>query len=509
MDELLRRQTVTVSRSVLDAREEYLFSGDYVLPEYCPDVAVVLKCRITPRVQNRRISGEQLQLDGTAAVQVLYLDEERQCVREAEFSQPLSCTLRAEGIGESALVRVSMTPEYVNCRATSPRRLEVRGSFAVLAQADAAVTVELATPQEENGLYVQTAQASLSLPRASAEKIVALSEVLDFDSELPEAEQLLGGECTAAVQECKLLAGKAIVKGQVIVHRLYTDDSAKGTTHALDYTMPFGQILDLEGAQEGMLCTADVSILSDAERCVLNASGQSAALEVNARLLLQVQVYEPSTVPLVLDAYHTGYPVTLERQELSLRTPVGCLRQTATVQKSLDLPADNLQELIDVWVQPSAMPAVCDNGRVQLPGRLLVCMLVRDTDGVIAYYERPEEFSLEYTAQGSEAQAAFAAMGVGYTAASGKLELRVNLAVSVTLFGRVEQRVVSEASLREDQPYPPQKAAVKIYYAQPGERVWDIARDCHTAPAFIREENHLTGNNDTLTAKTVLIVPMA
>ena len=119
MDGLLRRQTVTVSRSVLDAREEYLFSGDYVLPEYCPDVAVVLKCRITPRVQNRRISGEQLQLDGTAAVQVLYLDEERQCVREAEFSQPLSCTLRAEGIGESALVRVSMTPEYVNCRATS------------------------------------------------------------------------------------------------------------------------------------------------------------------------------------------------------------------------------------------------------------------------------------------------------------------------------------------------------------------------------------------------------
>ena len=46
---------------------------------------------------------------------------------------------------------------------------------------------------------------------------------------------------------------------------------------------------------------------------------------------------------------------------------------------------------------------------------------------------------------------------------------------------------------------------MRLYYADAGESVWDIARRCHTSPDAVREENDL--RDEVLLAKTVLLIP--
>ncbi len=507
MDNLMQKRTVPVTRSVMDAQEEYVLSGDFVLPEYCPDVAVVLKCAISPRIQSRQWNGGQLTLDGTAVVRVLYLDEERRCVRAAEFSQPLSCTLQGGGQPEGVPVQVTLTPEYANCRATGPRRLEVRGAFRIHAVAESTGEEELMETAEGDGqLFTRQTQTTVCFPRASAEKLLTVQEVLDFDVGLPEAEQLLWGDCTAAVQECKLLTGKAIVKGQLHIHCLYTENATEGTVYPLHFTVPFSQILDLDGGEEGMPCVADVSVLSDTMRIVPNIDGKNTALEVMAKLLVQCRLYAAETVSLVLDAYRTDCPVEPETRELALPNITGVHYDTATVQRSMELPVDDLTEILDVWVQPLGLSGACANGTAVLSGKMTVSMLVRDRDGAVAYYERPEELRLEYPAQGTSAQADCTVLGTEYSVVSGKLELRVPLAVTVVERQRQEYRVVQQLHTQTDRAYPSETAAIKVYYAEPGESVWDIARECHTSPAGICQENGVT--EEPLAKRTVLIVPM-
>lgn len=506
MEQICRKQTVAVSRPVMDVQEEYTLSGDFVLPEYCPDVAVVLKCLITPYIVSRQWSGDQLMLSGTATVRVLYLDEERQCVREAEFSQPVSCTMHADGQPENAMVQITLTPEYANCRATSPRRLEVSGAFLIHASAETAGELELLSACQDDSLYTKTATVRTTAPKTCAERILAINELLDFDSNLPEAEQLLGGECQPSVQECKLLSGKAIVKGQLHIHQLYTDDSRKGSTYVLEYDLPFSQILDVEDVQEGELCTAQVTLLSDTQRLALNSTGQNAALEFTAKLLVQVQVYIEGSAELVTDAFCCRCPAALETQDLQLRALTDVQRQTATVEKDLELPGTDTQEILDIWAQPMALPGRCENGKAILEGRLLICLLVRDADGAVAYYERPEEFRLEYPAQGDTVQPTYTVTGVRYTVAGGHLQLRVQLQMTLTQWEQCCLSVVRDIALQEEQAYPADRAALKLYYAQPGERVFDIARQCHASPASIKAENEL--REDTLPGKTVLLIPM-
>ncbi len=512
MEQLLQRQKMTITRVVLDATEDYVISGDYILPEYCPDVAVVLKCLVTPHLQSRRWSGDAFVVDGMAVVRVLYLDEERSCVREAEFTQPINCTLRGQSGCEAVPVQVCMIQDYVNCRAVSPRRIEVRGGFTVRACAEQADVMELPCAAAEDRLYTKCMNRTVTAPLSCGDKMITVNETLAFDSGLPAAEQLLGGDCSAAVTEVKLLTDKAIVKGQIYLHQLYTDDSVGGTTYVLEYTVPFSAIMDVDGVRDGQLYTARVSVLTDTEECLAGANGQNTALGFSAKLLIQLSTYEKTAVQLLTDAYHPDCPAALSTDTVSLRSLTDAFCQTATLQKSVALPADNLREIIDAWVMPMTPVGRLENGRVELDIPIMVSILVRDTDGVIAYYERAEDCHIACTqpmpyadtgAINVHAQATV--MGLSYAAIGDKLDLHLTLVTAAELWETIEEQVITDIALQRENAYAVDGTAVRLYYADAGESVWDIARHCHTSPDAVREENDL--HDEVLTAKTVLLIP--
>jgi hypothetical protein len=58
----------------------------------------------------------------------------------------------------------------------------------------------------------------------------------------------------------------------------------------------------------------------------------------------------------------------------------------------------------------------------------------------------------------------------------------------------------------ENAAFPSEKAALKIYFANSGESVWEVAKACHTSMDAVMEENSLGG--DVLTKDTMLLVPL-
>lgn len=506
MDELLKRCPTTLSHNAIRGCEECGVSGDFTLPDYCPDIAVILKCILFPCVQNRQWSGERLLVDGTANLRVLYLDEERRCLHSVEFSLPFSCTVAAEGQGEAAAVELRLSTKYVNCRAVSPRRLEVRGAVVVDACAETVCKCELSAPIPQKGLCARECTVESTYPVGCAEKILTVSEALSFPEALPPSEMLLGGDCRAVIRECKLLSGKAIIKGQLFVHQLYTDNPDIGSTHCLDFVLPFSQIMDLEGAEDGLPYQACVQILSDTEHCAVGPDGESSILEITAKLLIQLRVFGCEKVDLLLDAYHTDYPIAVDTEEVHIGNYMGTKWENTVLPMPIPLPPGGCTEIVDVWVQPQECGTQVANGSVTLKGRVLVCILSRDADGQIVYTEQPEDYRLDYACEGNAVAAHIVVTELYYRVVENQLELKVGLSVELRMQHHTGYRAVQSITVRNETPFVKDKATMLLYYASPGEKIWDIGCRCHTLPEGICQENGL--EEDVVNKPQVLLVPI-
>lgn len=506
MEPLLKKRSVQLSQRIMDKSEECAISGEYILPEYCPDIAVILKCFAYPHVQNRQWSGDQLLIDGAADMRVLYLDEDRQCVRSLEFVQPFSCAVRGNGNMDVTAVELHLVTKYLTCRAVSPRRVEFRGAITISAVAECAVLADMAEPLEVNGFFARTQKVPITIPGTICEKVMSVTESLEFDRSLPPAEMLLGGECRAVVKEYKILAGKVIIKGMVYIHQLYTDSLEGMDTYSLDYSVPFSQIMDVPDAREDLACKSSVQVLSDAERCSVGPDGENTMLDIVIKLLIQVQVYQPYEVMLLQDAFHSRYPVSAKTEEMYLSSFVGQHCEETKLTLETAMPSGQWREVVDAWVQWQDAQDECSDGKLIRKGRVLIVCIARDADGEIACHESMEEYRLAFPVQGNDASVNLHATEVRCKIHEGKLEVQVALIVSITEWKRMHCCAISDLSLVEEAPYPKSKANALLYYAHGGESLWDIGRLCHTAPQGIAQENNLSG--EFVDDACVLIVPV-
>ncbi len=506
MDFQVMNRAVPVNETLFDDFDERPVDCDFVLPDYCPDIAAVLKCTLKPVIQSKQLSGDRLLVDGQATIRVMYLDEGRKCVRCCEFSQPFTSTFSVKNAGVNACIRATAKTDYVNCRATSPRRLDVHGAFTVKLKITAQGSREVVNEAKGAGMYTRCACLSTSVPAASAEKTFSISEVLDLGSGHQPAEALIRGEAVPRLTDCKLLANKAILKGDIQLKNLYASDVSAGTMETVRHEIPFSQIVDVEGLSDEWLCEVSLSVVASDIHITANQNGENCLLSVTIKLLAQLQCTATEGCEVVTDAYSAQCPLHLETGRLDARHLTHVRRDTSVVKEAFELPPDGVSEIVDVWCEASPLAERCEDGRAFVDGRMLISLLARDPGGAMAYYERPADFTLAFDERCDSMDADLQVTQVEYAIVGGKVELRVELDVARSCYEDQNCLAVTAVSADENASFPPEKAALKIYYAAGGESIWEIAKKCHTSMQAVMEENNLSG--EILPEDTMLLVPL-
>ncbi len=500
-------KAVPVCETVVNAVSELPVDGDFILPEYCPDVATVLKCHMTVTVQSRQLSGDRYMVDGTVLLGVLYLDEERRCVRTCEFSQPFSTVFSLPSPSPQSFFTLQVHNDYVNCRAIGPRRLDIHGAFSVQLTVKAAVEKAWITAVQGDGVHTRRVLLTHTVPAAFQEKSFTLNEVMELSNGHHAAEAILYTAVTPLVSECKVLLNKAIVKGTVQVYVLYLIDPQNGATEMVEAEIPFSQIVDMEGLSEEWVCDATATLTASDVRIDASQSGEAVRLAVTAKVLCELYGWRLEQVEAVCDAYSSHCPLITETQSVQVKKLHGVLRDEQTVRHTCELPSEDIQEILGLWCTPLSAAMTKEGEKVTLEGRLMWCMLVQDSRGEVSYFERTEPFSLPYTDGGWDAAPTVQVRRTEHqTVGGGKMELHTCLFVTRRCETTEDHTVLSCVSADESAAYPIDKAALKIVYAERGESLWEIARRSRTAVETIMEENHLTG--DTLAADTMLLIPL-
>lgn len=502
-------RTIAIPETVFDDVTECPVDCNFTLPDYLPEISTVLKCLMKPVIQSHQVSGDRVMADGTIYLQFLYLDEERKCVRSFEHLQPFTAAFTVKNLKTFDDITLVATLGYLNCRATGPRGVGVHGAFSVRLTLMSQIPMEVVESTENKNVFYKGEKICNTLLDTCTQKQFSINEVLEIGRNLP-AEQLLRNEAVAVITECKQLPEKAIVKGDILLRTYYVTDTQTGMVDCTKSRIPFSQIVDAEGMTEEKLCHCQADILLCDVHVTQNSNDDNSLLSVTLKVSLQLRTYSEECCTVMTDVFHTEFPLKLQTQRL-MSTQILSLQQgNQTLRETIDLPDNDIADVVDVWCDMVATETSCEENTATAKARLNTCMITRDANGTLSYYERTADTSVTFEECCEQLSVQFTVIDCEYHRNGTQLELQLQVAFTRKCLSSHTCLAVIALSIDESTPYTQEAGtegcSLKAYFAKIGESVWDIAKKQHTSPWQLQEENELT--EEVLKEDKVLLIPM-
>jgi len=510
MELQLKQQVLSVQALALDCSLEQSVEGDVLLPDYCPDIQRVLCCQLRCLPGESRAEGQRLSISGELRATVLYLSESG-ALRGVDYKQPFQRQVESRLPLRDPLVQLSCRVSYLNCRAVSSRRLELRGAVTLNLRAVSGGREQLLSEGSGNGLQLRRQDLERDCCLCWGENSLSVKEELDLAGR-PPVGQLLWSQAQARLTDQKLLPGKLLCKVELCVSLLYQPLSKEEDTapQQLSYNIPLSLIVPVEGSQEDCGCSVELELCGWDLQPRSDANGEQTILAVEAQVRAKALVHGPCQLSLVRDAYSTRCAAKLEEKELSFLSFVRPVQETQRLRENLSC-SGSPKALLAQWCQPGELRCASGSQGLQLTGSVELFALVQLEEGGLELCQKtlPIEQSLPQEGEGQFLllMPRLCCNDLEGRLSGGSVELRGSVELSGCLYSLELCRAVADLSLDESQPK--QRArdwALGVYYADQGESVWDIGKSYNTSVQAIMDENGL--DQDCLPQRTMLLIPM-
>lgn len=416
-----------------------------------------------------------------------------------------------KGTPQNAVVFTKARVDYINCRAVSPRKLDIHGAFSICAKVTCRSKLDVVCNIPESGIQQKRKQLEVSSVTGTAQQIFSVEEVLEIGQGKPGAESILRTDVTAVVHDYKTVANKLVLKGEALIKVLYVGSLEEGELETMEYSIPVSQIVNADGVQETSLCDTKLEVLGYDVQIRTDSAGEDSLLAVDIKLAATVIAYSETSIQAVTDAYSTQYDLDLEYKNMEFDHLLEFIKDSYIYKNTVDM-GNSITRVIDVWNEISSITAQQENGQILFKGKFNACILAVNGDGEPVYTEKMMEFEYAHDWAGRpeaiKCDAGVTVLSLSYRiTGSNGIEVRAELGFTASVRQSESYRVICSVSADESKPKPKDNAAsLIIYYADAGETIWNIARAYCTSVEAIQQENDLMG--DTIETRSMLLIPV-
>lgn len=505
----LSRQPVFIQETVLNTTAEQPVEGDLLLPDYCPDMVRILKCTVEPTITQAVAGGDKLLMDGVAVAHIYYKSEARQ-VCHASFKMPFSKSMELKNAGANPQVTVRPEMGYCNCRVVNQRRIDLRGAVNLHCKVVALREESLVGEAQGMGVCCRHKKMEGTKLLAQGSRPFTLRQDVELGAGKPPIASALRADMLPSQVEVKVIAGKLITKGEMTLHLLYLCEGEENHQEAVGLTLPVSQIFDVEGVEEGALCTVSYTVGDCEVQPKPDLDGEARMVSVEATLFANLSVYRTEEMDVITDGYSTKYDCRMQNRTLPFGKALPPVNDTITLKEQLELP-EEVERIVHLWCKPYGCESGYEGGTMTLRGKVQVCLFGCDREGSMEYYDRSLDFSYKLETgcpcDWVESDLSVGLLSCGYTMAGVGAELTVLLSVTGTVLCCQKQQVLTDITVDEGHPIPRENSScLTIYFSEMGESVWDIAKRYNTSPAMILEENALA--EEELLGARMLLIPV-
>jgi len=379
-------QTVKVNKNVFRQKVEHPFDAEIVLPDYCPDIHRVLKCRVTANVAQRSAENGKINIDGVVCLNLIYCDKD--CgVRTFDAQTPFTKTIDYASTEGLHSVDVDCRTDYCNCRATTERSVDVHAAISLAVCVVACGEVDVIADIDAPHIHMKRNMAPASSPSGRAEKYILINDEVSLPDKNPAIRNILRNDLSVVINDKRIIGNRVVVKGDILLSVLYFGEETVDC-ESFKETIPFNQVIEVQGITENCTCIVKPDIVSAELMPRTGMSGDMRVISASVKLYLCVSAFCEGEIPYLTDAYSTKYDMQLGFSDVCFEKVVKNINENIKLKHSLDIPFTSDVQIVDAWCNPMLLGVSTENDGAKVNGNMQVCVIVRDKQGEPSYYER-------------------------------------------------------------------------------------------------------------------------
>lgn len=473
------------------------------------EIKKILKSYSKTTVSTKYVTDKAVTLEGTVSIWVIYTDE-KGCLSSDEHTSFFSKTLQSDANLTDGTVTATVCDERVETKIIGGASVSVCAKAGIEVLVHRVIEKEIICDIDNKNIEKLKGRAEGTIPIALGEKNLVVEEEFSLGHSQPAAKCILRKHAQAVIEETKIMGGKVMVKGRIKIFMLYHTTEGK-RPGCFEESFPFSQLIDVPNISDNCRCESAVKILF----CELTprASGDDEirSFSASVKLSVLVKAYCEEEIPTIVDAYSLVGGYAFKKEELALRKLKDTFCEKFIVKKNLEFTDGAIASVIDMWCEVKCSSSKLDEDKLKITGTILVNLLAYDIEGTPECYERPVDFEyireFEETLQNTDISYEININQCSYTILSANaVSVAIEPAVTVSTFSTLKCEVLTDAvedeevGVKADRP-----SSIVLYFADSGERVWDIARRYNSSAEEIKTLNSVT--EDILTEPKKFIIP--
>lgn len=505
MDISLNREDYKFSEFITDNSVEECMETEFSLPEYMPEILRIVKSSAEPKINSCRLVGERVTVDGVCELRMVYTAEDGGIYA---FSQSRPFTRHCENpkFSESVDVTAKSRISYVNCRATSTKRAEIKAGLVIEVSACFVKNQEVVSVAEKGKIEQKIIPIRGMSLGCRKTRQFSMSDTVQLS--VPEAF-VISTSAAAVCTDIKKINNKVMVKGDAVVDICYVNAADKSCTERVRHTLPVNQILEFEGMEERFTGSVVLKVAAVDVMPRSDADGTGSAFDIALGIDATLTMWEEKELSVVCDAYAVGANIDLKKDNFVFYTALDEIRESYIFKDSFTVSGEGVGSVADTVGEITAVKAVKNDGCVAVTGSLSLSMLVKDGTGSFVNIDKVLDFRYERKGDFSEENVFctpdVTLVAVECSAKGGNgVDVRAELRINGTVFGKTETEAVTDITESEIQTIR-NTNAVTVYFPDKEESLWGIARRYNTTVSAIAAENEIDG--DTTGDLKIIFIP--
>jgi hypothetical protein len=491
----LTKTNLDCSRTLLDSQNTYEESADAIVPDTFPDILRISAAYGTVQLKDDSPQTGRVLISGSIAVTVLYVPEGGGLRR---LTVPISFAHIEEGAGitETSPLFVSCQIVSTNASVMNSRKISVSAILSVqcsvFSQEQLQLTSGVASADDNLALLSSTHQ--ITIPTAVQRREFTIMDDLPL-TELNRFQEVFAPHGDLRVTECRILNGKAVLKGDCLLHLLGI--TPEGELDHLDCSMPFTQIFDAPNFEETNQMSVRFSLRHlDAEK------SDDSQLSIGIGINVLLTAFATQSLESIADVYHLQYPVHIDTNTLDI--PACCPLSECSCEASETVPVG--MKVVSVTDVRAALDTVLqEDNRFSL--RMMASILYRSDDSEYYTISRAVHIPLSLPENTGSVQITGIVCRVSATV-SGENSVVLSLSGRCSLLCANPLRITDVQQLTVDTSAALERVSpvsVILRYVEQDERLWDIAKHYRTTVDAIQQANQIAADCPSVSAQMLLI----